>query len=63
MALYLLISEGTDSEHRVPIFATGDPAIIAAVGREIARKLGADSPVVNRLRIAHVPPSDPKDGA
>lgn len=50
MALYLLISEGVSEESRAPIFATRDPAVIAAVGREIARRLGVDSPTIRNLR-------------
>ena len=55
MALYLLISEGASQDARSPVFATRDAAIIAAVGREIARRLGADSAVVRKLR-THVRP-------
>jgi hypothetical protein len=54
--LYLLISEGTTPDRRAPVFATADPAIIAAVGTMIARKLGANSPVVRKLR------GQPSDG-
>ncbi len=50
MALYLLISEAEDA--RAPVFATRDPTIIAAVGREIARRLGAKAPTVRKLRTA-----------
>jgi hypothetical protein len=52
MALFLLISEGASEDARHPIFATRDPAIIALVGREIAKRLGAETPVVRRLRAA-----------
>jgi hypothetical protein len=48
--LFLRISEGEDGRTAVPVFATTDPEIIAAVTRAVVRRLGGLPAPVTRLR-------------
>ena len=51
--LYLSISEGKDGVHTTPIFATNDPAIIAAVAEALTRRLTREGvpPQLRSLRL------------
>ena len=48
-SLFLVILKGGDACDSEPVVATEDPEIIALLGREIARRLGA-CPGVDALR-------------
>lgn len=40
--LFVTVSEGKSAAEAEPIVATSDPAVVRAVGRLLARKLGAE---------------------
>lgn len=50
MAIFLMVSEGSDPGDTVPLLASSDPRLIAAVMRELKHILGLESPSARDLR-------------
>jgi hypothetical protein len=64
MPVFIVIREGPSAERSKPIFLTDDPQLLASLGRQIARRLGADAPArlaeLSRRRRSDSEPGDPE---